>query len=176
MPSVWQENGRCQPLKISKLTHYPTVKDAMTFVNRGMREDYSDWFVSGGDLSKIPAKTFLRLLSFTEVPIEKEEHVTQEPQPAKEIRTIRYHLGDEFGLASAGPDVGVSGTAPSLTGTGSGTMTIRMEDSPGITLLKALKEGQFMAWDSATYSWKAVDPPNSSNAVAPAKKPKAKKK
>lgn len=190
-------------ITISHFVEFASVKEALAYINNGMKPvSPVGMYVWSGN-ARPAAATFVRLLSFTEVPVVKDEQVTREPQPAKEIRTIRYHAGDEYGMV-AGPDVGVTGTLPSLTGHGYESITTPgaivtggdggspagylqlTRDSAG-AISGVGKPGQYLAYDQeGNPKW--VDAPilNGGPATAsfgvvnlkdakPGKKPKAKK-
>ena len=102
-------------MPVSHFEEFATVKEALHFINSGMGPE---WGVTGGLTLTYPARqerTFKRLLTVLEVPVDKEVSVVEEPQPPKRNETVKYHLGDEYGEEPNPDPVGSIGSSSSGT-------------------------------------------------------------
>lgn len=77
---------------------FSTIKDALTFINAGMVERIGDSY-SWRTIwpSRDGSATFVRLIAFNEVRLDKDVRVTEQVQPAKKTEQVTWRYGNEIG-------------------------------------------------------------------------------
>lgn len=102
---------------VPHFVEFATVKEALTFIN--LTEEDNRWLADRGTV--ITAKTFVRLLAFTEVALDKDVKIVEEPQPPKKIETVTYRHGTETGESPRAKSVWPSITCPDSSACSAGT-------------------------------------------------------
>ncbi len=127
-------NGADCNVPVQDIRHFqefPTIKEAIAFVNGGMITGPETWNVS----QEIHPRTFVRLLSFSVVSVSKDERVRREPQPDKEIRAVEYHVGNEYGHVSYIGIAPLVGTLDGVVGKSPSSIAVFRGCDPGEVLV-----------------------------------------